>query len=74
MIGRVVYWLLGGVEVLVDGYGAVRRWLAPPETPIPLERKKVRDLLERQASGSGVRAVPPSPRGRSSPAIRTPFR
>ena len=60
VIGRAVFWLLGGVELLVDGYDSVRRLVTRREKPIPLGKPKVRDLIERQANGSGVRAVPPT--------------
>ncbi len=69
MIGRAVYCVLGVVEAVVDGYDAVRRFLTRREKPLPLGKRKVKDLLERQAAkaGSGVRPVPPMPAVRRGP-------
>jgi hypothetical protein len=38
-IGRSIFWVLGAVELAVDAYGAVRRWVSPREKPFPLKRR-----------------------------------
>ncbi len=79
MIGKAVYWLLGGVELLVDGYHAVERLVTRREKPIPLGKPKVRDLLERQARAGAADPRSPSPPAPPStvgepPPVRTGIR